>query len=185
MARAGLRQPNYNAINALPNAEFADLYKGAGLSDVMEVPPGEAFILRWRYLSGLDQESVRLYPGESIMLREVEAKAFIRTMAQSGGIIVPCDLSEEEYEVARLKEIVKAVKRLSTFFGDIGIKKVRELMQAAMPPRPFADLEDWKTDYYPYLLNQQKHLLLVKHGKKIAQQLAKAQKALDAISEKE
>ena len=148
--RRGIRDRSYYACNLLPTGVTdADILKAAGL-DHAEPNNINPFRLVWKYGTGVDSETILLNPGDKVLLRETEAKAFLRDKAEEGGCLHASDAEKADIK----KEQVAALKRAYKFYKDRG----KFLATTMLRERNIdsASWDDYKESYWPYYVNEAK-----------------------------
>lgn len=149
----GISEKIVYVYSPLPTVGEAPLLEAAGLAELFEPSVESPFRFTWTYGTGLVRESVDIFPGEFLPLRESEATEFMNSgnVGDLGLCVVP--INNPDAPAVR-KIAIKALQDAAKFYLEGGTKQL--LQQKKRHSYSEAEMEDMRATYYAYHLNKAK-----------------------------
>lgn len=149
----GISEKIVYVYNPLPAVEEVRLLEAAGLAELFEPATESPFRFTWKYGTGLQGESVDIYPGEFLPLRESEATEFMQSSNVSDLGLCVVNTNNPDVPAVR-KAAIKALQDAAKYYLEGGTKQL--LQQKKRHSYSEAEMEDMRAQYYPYHLNKAK-----------------------------
>lgn len=159
--KRGLSEETFFALNPLPEITERELLDMAGMEDVRGAEKFNAFEMNWTWSAGLEREALRLKPGQKALLRETEAREWLRDFKELGGVLVDMDAKPAEIR----KASVEGLERAARFYRDRGEIRVVEFMKTH--GLGDSELGRYKYQLWAYYLNEQKANFLMDKAKEL------------------
>lgn len=159
--KRGLSEKTYYAFNPLPDMTDREILDSIGMEDVRGAEKFSCFEMNWQWSTGLERERLRIKPGHKALLRETEAKQWMKEFREQGGVLLEVEAKPAEIR----KATVDGLERAARFYRERG--EIRVIEFAKTQGLGTGELDRYKYSLWVYYLNEAKANILFEEAKKL------------------